>query len=459
MSLVLPFVLTLLLVVALVGLGVLYDRYRNLRQKYAPVVDVDAEVQARRDELAGLSEAIADQEAEFKRRRTDLTERYATAKVTYDLLARQVAQLEENLEDVSFGLYKPHYGFDSSEAYKRALEGVWSDKKAMIKAGTAAMCSTSWSVGGSAREGEKMARQQIKLMLRAFNGECDAAVAKVAWNNVTRMEERIRKAFEAINQSGTSMQISISPRYRDLALAELHLAHEQDAKKHEEQEEQRAIRDQMRDEERAQREFERAERDAATEQARYEKALAKARADLETATGGALDVANEKVRELEARLAEAQAKMQRALSMAQMTKTGHVYVISNVGSFGEDVFKIGMTRRLEPMERVHELGDASVPFSFDVHAMIYSEDAPGLENAFHRHFASRRLNLVNQRKEYFQVRLADIEEFARQRKVPVVITRLAEAREYRETLAIRNKAESPVAPTAPVVQFPVALTA
>jgi hypothetical protein len=125
--------------------------------------------------------------------------------------------------------------------------------------------------------------------------------------------------------------------------------------------------------------------------------------------------------------------------MAQLTRSGNVYVISNVGSFGEEVFKIGMTRRLDPMARVHELGDASVPFAFDVHAMIYSEDAPGLENAFHRQFAEKRVNLVNMRKEYFRIGLEEIEAFASSQGVKVEFTKLAEAREYRETLAVREQ--------------------
>ena len=125
-------------------------------------------------------------------------------------------------------------------------------------------------------------------------------------------------------------------------------------------------------------------------------------------------------------------------AMAELTKAGYVYVISNVGSFGENVYKIGMTRRLDPMDRVRELGDASVPFKFDVHAMVYSEDAVAIENAFHQHFADRNVNCVNMKKEFFRVSLDEVQTFVAKRGFKMAFTRLPEAREYRETLAHRQ---------------------
>lgn len=115
--------------------------------------------------------------------------------------------------------------------------------------------------------------------------------------------------------------------------------------------------------------------------------------------------------------------------MAQLTRSGHVYVISNLGSFGENVFKIGMTRRLEPMDRIRELGDASVPFDFDVHAMIYCEDAPSLECAFQARFEGRAINLVNPRKEFFAVSIEQIEAVVREKGLNIELTKLAEARD------------------------------
>ncbi len=444
------------LLVAVIFLTVKYRgqllRNHELAARLGPIVDLDAEVRRVRQELDALATERERAGSEERDRRQKLNAQYAQAKSTYDHLSREVALLEENLEDMSFGLYTPHYTFESSESYKQELGRVFERKKVMIQAGRAAVCDTTWTVGGSSREGERMVKQSMKLMLRAFNGETDAAVAKVTWNNVTRMEERIRRAFDAINKTGTVHQIHITPQYMDLALAELRLTYEFAAKRREEQEAQRELRERMREEERAQRDFERAEKEAADEQTRYEKALVKARADVEAATGAELARATERLAEVEKRLAEAQAKMQRAMSMAQQTRCGYVYVISNLGAFGDNMHKIGMTRRLDPLDRVRELGDASVPFGFDVHAMIYSEDAPALEAAFHRQFEDRRVNRVNLKKEYFWVTLPEIEAFARQQGVAVDFVPLAEAQEFRQTCALRASAASGSTTSGPITR-------
>lgn len=283
-----------------------------------------------------------------------------------------------------------------------------------------------------------MTNRQIKLMLRAFNGECDAAILKARWNNANQMEARIKKAFEAINKMGETNDINIQRGYMNLKLEELYLAHEYQNKRHEEQEEQRAIREQIREEEKRLREIEKLKKQAEDEQRQYEKALRQAKADLAKAHGGDIAKAQALIDSLEEKLKEALANSERALSMAQLTRAGHVYVISNIGSFGEGTYKIGMTRRLEPLDRVRELGDASVPFTFDVHAMIYSEDAPTLEKALHDRFDAHRVNLVNSRKEFFRVHLKDITEEVKKHNGEVHITQMAEAQEYRETMSMRE---------------------
>jgi hypothetical protein len=165
--------------------------------------------------------------------------------------------------------------------------------------------------------------------------------------------------------------------------------------------------------------------------------LEKAKADAEKSTGAKLAELQGKISALADDLAIAREKSERAKSMAQQTKAGHIYVISNIGSFGEDVYKIGMTRRLEPDERVKELGDASVPFTFDVHAMIYSTDAPALENMLHKAFDAHRVNLVNNRKEFFHASLEHIEKVVKEANSNIEFYLTAEARDYRESVAIR----------------------
>ena len=310
----------------------------------------------------------------------------------------------------------------------------------MVKAGCAAVCSSQWTIAGSRSEGKKTTDQILKLMLRAFNGECDALVAKVRYDNAAAFSDRMRKSWESINKLGKGFTCSIDSAYLDLKLQELHLTHEYQEKLQAEREEQRALREQMRDEERAQKELERAQREAEQEETRYAKALERAREEAQHAAGARQQKLLEQISDLEQKVKDAEERRQRAVSMAQLTKSGHVYVLSNVGSFGDYVFKIGMTRRLDPQDRVDELGDASVPFPFDVHAMIHTDDAPGLERALHGLFESQRLNKVNRRKEFFRVTLEQIEYVVRQRHGEFKLTQYAEAIEFRKSLAINSAA-------------------
>jgi hypothetical protein len=244
------------------------------------------------------------------------------------------------------------------------------------------------------------------------------------------------------------MQMSVTPGYLEARLTELRLAHEYQEKRYAEREGQRKIREQIREEEKAQRDFEKAREEAEKEEARYQKALEKARQEADAATGAHLSKLTEQIASFEAKLDQARKVKDRAIARAQLTKSGFVYVISNIGSFGEKVFKIGMTRRMEPMERVQELGDASVPFPFDLHAMLYSDNAPELEGGLHELFENRRVNMVNARKEFYRdVELSEIEEFVRKRGLSAQFVTLPEAKEYRETLSIR--AETEAKPTRP----------
>ena len=216
----------------------------------------------------------------------------------------------------------------------------------------------------------------------------------------------------------------------------MRLAHEYEEKLYEESEEQRRIKEQMREEEKVKREIEKAKKDAEDEEKRYQKALIEAKKQLEKAKGEKFEKLSKRIMLLQEQLNEAEQKKERALSRAQLTKSGHIYVISNIGSFGKNIYKIGMTRRLEPMDRVKELGDASVPFSFDVHAMIYSENAPEFENELHQIFNNQRVNMTNNRKEFFRISLDEIEKAVTARNNEIEFTKTAEAKEYHETLAL-----------------------
>ncbi len=276
-------------------------------------------------------------------------------------------------------------------------------------------------------------------MLRAFNGECDAAIAKVRYNNVDNLEKRLNRSFEMINKLGASKALYLTIEYQHVKLQELYLVHEHRDQLNKEKEEQRRIREQMREEEKAIREIEKARKKAEEEERAKTNALERAREELANSDNATANMhLLELIRELELELKDALDRKERAIARASLTRSGHVYVISNVGVFGEGVYKIGMTRRLEPLDRVKELGDASVPFPFDIHAMIYSDDAPGLEHALHKHFASRRLNLVNLRREFFRVSLADVQRAVGQYAANVTFTSFPEAEEFRRSNSMRD---------------------
>ena len=309
----------------------------------------------------------------------------------------------------------------------------------MIREDTSAICNTNWTVEGSEAKGRAVVKIYKKLMLRAFNGECDVLISKVRWNNVNQMKERMQKLFDAINKLGQGFQVYLNNQYLDLKRKELILEYEYQSKRQQEKEEIRAIQEELREEEKAKREFEQAQRDAEKEEVTYQKALDKARKEYESSTGEKHDRLQAQIEKLEQELKEAQEKKERALSMAQQTKRGHVYIISNIGSFGENVYKIGMTRRLEPTDRIRELGDASVPFLFDVHAMIYSDEARTLEYELHKAFTNKKVNMLNYRKEFFNVTLDEIEQQIKHIGIEAEFSRVPEAMQYRETLAILNK--------------------
>ena len=413
--------------------------YNEMYERYKGIINVETVIHNRTNELNELVSKLEKLGNEFALENARLNRDFQTKRGVYESLLKEVSLLEENLEDISYGLYKPHFTYSTSEEFKQSLTKSVDKQKELIRAEKATFCPRAWVVEGSAEKGKKMVKEASKLMLRAFNGECDAAIAKVSWNNISNMEERIKKAFDGLNKLGSTNQISITDYYRDLKLEELWLEFELQQKIQAEKEEQRAIREQMREEEKALKELEKAAKDAQLEEERYQKALDKAKLDVEKATGAELEKLNSKIAELNASLANAHTQKERAISQAQLTKSGHVYIISNIGSFGENVYKIGMTRRLEPMDRVRELGDASVPFDFDVHGMIYSDNAPALENTLHRHLESKRLNLVNNRAEFFVTSIDEIEQIIKEFNLTVKLTKLAEAQEYRESISIREE--------------------
>lgn len=278
-----------------------------------------------------------------------------------------------------------------------------------------------------------------RFVIDAFNGRVDAILSRTKHDNYGTLERELRDAFSVVNMNGLAFRDArILPDYLDARLNELKWAVVTQELRLKEREEQREIQERIREEEKARREYERAMQEAAREEAVIKQAREKLLAEVEHASAEERSRFEAQLAEINQRLAEAEAKGQRALSMAQQTRAGNVYIISNVGSFGDDVIKIGMTRRLIPEDRVKELGDASVPFAFDVHAMIRSDDAPTLERMLHQEFDDARINKVNYRKEFFRVPLERVRTLAAEKGLEVTFTMAAAAREYRETVALEK---------------------
>ena len=277
----------------------------------------------------------------------------------------------------------------------------------------------------------------VSFITDAFNGGVDSILSDIKHDNYGKMQKKIQDVYNLVNLNGSAFRNArILPEYLQARLDELDWGVKVLVLQLEEREEQRAIRARMQEENRRRIELEKIQKDAEKEEKMLEDAMAKARQHLEGAHAGERDKYEQELAELEVKWKEAEARSQRAQSQAQLTKCGHVYVISNIGSFGENVYKIGLTRRLKPLERVKELGDASVPFEFDVHTLLYSEDAPALEYRLHQEFHSAKVNKVNPRKEFFRLTLAEIRKLVDEMGMEAKWTMAAEAAQYRETKAL-----------------------
>lgn len=301
----------------------------------------------------------------------------------------------------------------------------------MVKSGMAANCDYV----------EDLRRTNaIQFIVDAFNGKVDSILSKVKHDNYGILEQQIKDAYQLVNKNGAAFRNAhILPGYLEARLDELKWAVIAQELRKKAAEEQKELRDRIREEEKARREYERAQKEAAKEEAMLQKAMEKAKAMLASASEAQRAQYEAQLVDLEEKLKAAEEKNQRALSMAQQTKHGTVYIISNVGSFGENVYKVGMTRRLDPFDRVRELGDASVPFPFDVHAFIECDDAPALETALHHELALAQMNKVNPRKEFFRADLSVIKKLVEEKGLEASWTMAAQAAEYRESLAIEER--------------------
>ena len=372
------------------------------------------ELSIRRDKLI---KSVNEIEKEYENKKKELEE------------VKQLIEGEYVLEEVDLNTL-PKYDFANSSLCKDELERIREKEKEMVRNNTAVICKTDWTVNGSISKGRKMINDKIKMNLKSFNNGCDYIISSMKYSTYNSSLNKINKLFNDINRLSTTNDIEITKDYLNLKLEELDLAFVYAELKEEEKEEQRRIREQMREEAKRQAELEEKRKAINKEQQHYENELKRA---LERNRDAEL------IKKLRERIAELENSKKDVDKLEATVKAGYVYIISNEGSFGENCYKIGTTRRLNPLDRVDELGNASVPFRFDVHALIFSEDCFELESKLHKIFDAKRVNKVNKRKEFFNVTLDEIVEVVNnQLGLNVEFTLEAIAREYKESKAMQK---------------------
>lgn len=376
------------------------DRLANL---LTPELSIIGNQKIQIESLKRELESLSSQETQKK-------DEISSLDAEIELKRQELRVIDDALLIEEFGLYEPQFDFANSSQYKDALSDVRKEQKDEVQKINRMAKNTHWIVDNNAAKGRQMVGQTTRLLLRAYNSECDEIIRKVKFSNIDRSIEQIQKAADTISKLGSVLGISITAKYVNLKKKEARLAYEYAVAKEKEKEEIRAAKELEREERRVQKEIEEKRKALVKEQKKYQQALDDARKQLSSASGDDKVALEEKIAELTGNLGEVAKGIEDVDYREANIRSGYVYIISNVGSFGDGVYKIGMTRRLEPMDRIRELGDASVPFGFDVHALIFSDDAPSLETALHHEFAERKLNLVNQRREFFRCSLDEIKE-------------------------------------------------
>jgi uncharacterized protein DUF4041/Meiotically Up-regulated Gene 113 (MUG113) protein len=404
----------------------LQRRFRGVLDKDAEIARLEATHRESLEELNRQAQAVRDETAA-------LQANYKQQHASYEALLRQVAVFDDSIAYAGFGVYAPHFDFGDAEAYRNAILEVREQQKAMIAANKAVLSNKE---PDASVRGETPTSRALKLTLRAFNGEADAAIANVRWNNVGAMEQRIIRAREQLDRLNAGLGIFIEANYSALKLKELYLAHEHREKLKAETEQRAELARRAVTEQKLKRDLDL----AMDEEERFGRLLAQARLEASKFVGARLKTFAEQIASLERELAAAQNKAMRARGLLDEQRSGYVYILSNIGAFGETVFKVGMTRRLDPADRIRELGLDAVPFAFDTHAVIHSNDAVALERSLHLAFRGQEINPRRPSCDFFRVGIDALEAVVRKIAPDAEFVRQIEARDYRETLELRGEA-------------------
>ena len=382
--------------------------------------EIDKKLETRKQELDELDSKY---EKITQEKEAELDEKLMYKQLRLDSVSKEVDELEKELkyarDEIEFqehGLYEPKYNFINATAYKERLDAVRKQQKQMIKDKTAAISTKELTVDGDKRKGKAMTNANIKQILRSFNNETEVIINKVKHSNLDSSKNRIEKSYTQLNKLYEREHVQLTKSYYNLKIDEMHIAYEYELKKQEEKEELREAREREREEKKLQKELER-------EKKKFDKENTKINAEIETAKQELQNAHDEERAKLEAEIAKLQAaldknneEIEKIDEFRETPGAGYVYIISNEGSFGKNVFKIGVTRRDNPEDRIRELSSASVPFRFDSHVFIFSEKAYDLESSLHERFDKVRVNKVNRRKEFFRISMDDVKQIVEENK-------------------------------------------
>lgn len=391
----------------------------------------------RREDLLG--QTTADKIiAQIKLEATDISAKLENGKSSYNELLKLLNESNIKIKHIDVGLYPPVFKYDDEQLLQKNIISILSTEYEVISSGGSTRALSDWSWFGSKSKGQQMVKAYEGLILRAFNAEFEFIRKQMRYSTFASAVTKLYKLEEQLGKLGETTNVTVSSRYVDIKKAELEtwhhgLCHKEEIKQR--IKEQKAL---LKEQNKSSGGIDIADIE---DDIYYKKSdLKKAQEIALKLHGGSALEMERKIQKMKLEVDTLEKKFERSVSQAQLTKAGYVYVISNIGSFGKGVVKIGMTRRLEPMDRVNELGDASVPFKFDVHTLAFVKNAPEIENALHKKFSHLRVNEENMRKEFFKVSPQEVEKVFEELEVESDWYYEIEAKEFRESLLIRESA-------------------
>lgn len=399
------------------------------------ILEIDMMIDSKNKEKDGIASVIQ----ELISNKNELENKIDQLNQSIESKEKEIKQLDDDVALLEFGFYEPKYNCMNSKEYAEKIKEVRSKQKEMVKTKQALHYFDSWTLDGSLSKGRAMNNDNMKMYMRAYNNECDNLISKVKFNNIEKIKERIKKVGVQLDNLNKRSKLSITNMYENLKIEELELCYEYERKKQEEKDLLREQREQEREEAKLKAEIKAARAKVNKDINQFNNALKALLEREKDISESERDEWKKQVEEIQAKISEKNDELEDIDYREMNAKAGYVYVISNIGAFGENVFKIGMTRRLEPQDRIDELGSASVPFKFDVHAMIFSDDAPKLEAMLHKTFEKNKMNMINQRKEFFNVSLVEIEKAVHDNYDPLVqFKEVPDAEQYRESQKIKE---------------------